>query len=582
MSKILIIEDNDSARENINEILELEGFETIAAAHGLQGLELAQQQQPDLIICDVMMPNLDGYEVLKNLSRNQSLASVPFIFLTAKSTQVDFRQGMNLGASDYLTKPFSPAELVQAVRTQLHKQDVFARVYAEKNKLAQLDPATQLPNRLSLNSRLALLADRTQIQDETLTLMVVAVDQFSLLSSALTLAENDDVFKLVAERLQSIAINFNHSSISASVELFRLEHNRFALLFKSTDNSIAALTKVARYITDVLKKPYKLISQTINITASVGIASTQVIDGHEFDASSPDNLAQDAINTLNYQLQNGSQSLGFYRRELTLNAAEKLNIANALHYAIRHGELQAYYQPQVDLETGQVIGVEALMRWHSAQLGDLSPTKFIPVAEEIGVIDEITNWMIWTACKQAKDWQKVMAKPISVSVNLSSLQLGHRKLVDTVAFILNQTGLQPQLLHLEITETAIIEHKEIAIDILRNIKKMGVKIAIDDFGSGYSGLGYLSTLPCNTIKIDRLFIQDIHHHLINQRIVSSLIDMALKLNLGVIAEGAETEEELAYLRSQKCPTVQGFIFAKPMQTEGIVAFVKNCALQAFV
>lgn len=582
MAKILIIEDNDSTRENINDILELEGFETFVATHGAQGLELAQMHHPDLIICDVMMPQLDGYAVLENLGKQEGLACIPFIFLTAKSTHLDFREGMTLGANDYLTKPFSPAELVKAVGTQLRKQQRVEQSYTKKIKvleqnierLAQVDALTQLPNQIALGSRL----DQLGGQQKALALCLIAVDQASFLSSVLSPEDNDHLITLVTHRIRSIFPQINEWASMG--EMFRLAQNQLAVLLDFGDSSRDRLPEIATQMLNALNEPYLLSAQTITLTASIGIAATATVALPSATPSTVETLIHDAATALYAAQQQGGNHYCFYHQEISLNAAAKLRIASALHHALQRQEFQVYYQPQVDLGTGAVVGVEALLRWHSAELGSVSPGLFIPIAEEIGVIDDISNWVLETACRQAQEWQGVMAQPLSVSVNLSPIQLSQAQLFDTVSAILEKTGFPPQLLHLEITETALIKHQHCAIQALQAIEALGVQIAIDDFGTGYSGLGYLSIFPCNTIKIDRLFIQDIDHHPTNQSIVSAVINLSRELNLLVIAEGAETADELVYLKSQGCDMVQGYVYAKPMPAVEVVPFVEATSLQA--
>lgn len=575
MPKILIIEDNELARENINDILELEGFETLVASHGEQGFKLAQQHIPDLIICDVMMPKLNGYEVLEKLVEQDVLACVPFIFLTAKSSHKDFRQGMTSGSNDYLTKPFSPSDLVASVRSQLRKRKIIAHEYIQKinelksqmNKLSELDAITKLPNEKVLDQFLK----QPSFQDAELYLIIISVDQLGLLNSTLNMYERDRLVILMAQRIQKIFPNPHRKD--GVKEVFRLGERQFAVLTNQLSTKHKSPGETIRSFHNLLCAPYVLAEQMIKITVSIGIAATAQISKETANLSEVSTLLRDATSAASKIQQEGGNDYCFYAKKMTLAASERLNIANALHYALKLEEFQVNYQPQINLLTDEVVGVEALLRWNNAQLGQVSPAKFIPIAEEIGIIDELGKWILWSACKQAKAWQKVMAKPISVSVNLSSLQLDHDDLCDTMQTILAKTALPAHLLYLEITETALIKHKPQAIQTLQRIRTMGVRIAIDDFGTGYAGLGYLSDLPCHTIKIDRSFIQNIAQHSINQKIVSGVISMSRDLNLNVIAEGVETEDELSYLKQHGCDMVQGYVYAKPMPADDVVAFV---------
>lgn len=581
MSKILIIEDNELARENISEILELEGFETLVAHHGKQGLQLAQQYWPDLIVCDVMMPTLDGYGVLEQLGQKTSLASIPFIFLTAKSSHQDFRQGMNLGSNDYLTKPFSPADLVTAVRSQLRKRQLVARTYTREidqlrlavSQLTEQDAVTQLPNQKSLMQ----ILEKPQRPGNPLALVVIALDQLSLLSGALLTSDSDRLMQAIAQRIEKIFPRPHGKQ--AFKETFRLGDNQFAVLTSQLSTEMKSPDDLIRSVHRLLNAPYRVAGQIVKLTFSIGIAATDGIP-KPASLSTVTSLLRDATAAVNQAQQAGGNGYCFYEKKIALDTAERLRIANALHYAIEGREFQIHYQPQVSVVTGEVMGVEALVRWQNPQLGWVSPGKFIPVAEEIGVIDKLDRWVLSSACQQAKAWQQSMAKAISVSVNLSALQLGDIHLCDTIRMVLRQTGLPAHLLHLEITETALVKQKRLAIEILQHIRNLGVRIAIDDFGTGYAGLEYLSKLPCHTLKIDRSFIQNIPFHSTNQRIVAAVIAMGRDLNLSVIAEGAETAAELAYLKQQNCDLVQGYIYAKPMPAVEVEPFVKALAAKA--
>lgn len=577
MTKILIIEDNELARENINDILELEGFETLVAKHGQQGLELAKQHTPDLIICDVMMPKLNGYEVLEALGKDEDLVGVPFIFLTAKSTQHDFRHGMTLGSNDYLTKPFSPSELVVAVRTQLKKKNAIAQSYMQKinklqhsiNELAQIDSLTQLPNQTLLSQILEQCSGSKRL----LSLFVISVDQLSFLSKALGSNNCDALIKLIAQRIEKI---FPSSKYAENLKhIFRIEYSQFVILIDQANQPNYSLPKTSQRLISSLRSPYILNNQAINVTFSIGIASTTSIEGNNSQPSLPKDLLQDAEIALCKVQQKGGNGYHFYCSEISLNVSEKLDIANALHSAIQQGEFQVYYQPQLDLLKNCVVGMEALLRWQNEQLGSIPPDKFIPIVEEIGLINQIGNWVLYTACNQAKKWQNEFNSLIRVSVNFSPIQIAQEGVSDSIRAILKKTELSPSFLCIEITEKVLLQSSQNTIETLRDLRKMGVRIAIDDFGTGYSGLEYLSTFPCNIIKLDRVFVQNIHQHYVNQKIVMAVMNMSHDLNLKVVAEGAETEEELNYLKMQGCDAVQGYVYAKPMPAQAATEFVKS-------
>ncbi len=398
MTKILVIEDDQPVRKMIVKMLKRQDFAVIEAENGAIGVQMALSEVPDLILCDVQMPELDGHQVLRTLRQNSLMATIPFIFLTARAEKADFRAGMELGADDYVTKPFTQAELLGAIAARLQKQ-----------------AAVTQPFTLALHQ--------------------------------------------VEERLNELA------------------------------NS--------------------------------GTGTSGV---------SPERLALEAL----------------------------------LRHALANGEFQVYYQPQADLTTGQIVGAEALVRWYNPERGHISPAEFIPVAEETGTIVQIGEWVLLCACAQASKLLAAGFSEFHVSVNLSAGQFADPDLSDRIIQILQTTALPPANLVLEITETSLIQDTAAAIATLKELKALGVRVAIDDFGTGYASLMYLKQFPLDTLKIDKGFVSNVTRDAQNKAIASSVIQLARKLNLKVVAEGVETEAELAFLKRYKCDIIQGYLFSRPV------------------
>jgi EAL domain-containing protein (putative c-di-GMP-specific phosphodiesterase class I) len=254
---------------------------------------------------------------------------------------------------------------------------------------------------------------------------------------------------------------------------------------------------------------------------------------------------------------------------------ERLALENSLSHGLERGEFVVYYQPQVNIRTGQVVGVEALVRWQHPERGLVLPAEFIPVAEETGLIVPLGEWVLRTACAQNKAWQEAGLPPMRVAVNLSARQFQQRSLRDTVAQVLEETGLDPHLLELEITESVAMQDLDFTITMLRNLREMGVQIAIDDFGTGYSSLAYLKRFPIDAVKIDRSFVCDLMVDPDDAAIVTTVITMAHSLELSVIAEGVETEAQLAFLNQQQCDEMQGFLFSKAVPAAAIEKIVRT-------
>ena len=397
MLKILVIEDDELIRETLLQLLESHNYRAIVAENGRFGVQMALSEIPDVILCDVQMPELDGYDVLRTLRQNSLAATIPFIFLTAQSDKTDFRRGMELGADDYLTKPFTKAELLGAIASRISK------------RLTITQPLT-----VALHQAEARLKD---------------------------------------------------------------------LVNESTKVSVL----------------------------------------------SPEKLALEAL----------------------------------LRRALAQGEFQVYYQPQVNIATGQVIGAEALVRWQNPDRGIISPAEFIPLAEETGLIIQIGEWVLLSACAQAASWLAAGFSPFTMSVNLSARQLSDPELKARIVQILETTGLEPANLELEMTESALVENATVAGATLNELKALGIRIAIDDFGTGYATLGYLKQFAFDSLKIDRIFVRNANEDAQNAAITTAVILLGHSLKMTVIAEGVETEAELAFLKQHQCDIMQGYLFSRP-------------------
>lgn len=387
MAKILVIEDEESVRENLLDLLEAENYETVAAPNGKIGLDLAMSEKPDLILCDMMMPELDGHGVLTGLQQDSSTATIPFIFLTARSAKSDFREGMDKGADDYLTKPFTRTELLRAIKNKLEKYAKLKDII--KNNVNPLTP-----------------------------------------------------------RLQLVEKHLKH-----------------------------------------------------------------------------------CITKENFQ--------GF----------------------------QVHYQPIMDINTGRITAAESLLRWYSDDLGRVSPEEFIPLAEGNGLIVAIGDWVLQTVCEQLKIWNNEGIHNLTLAVNLSAMEFNEKDLIPKIMGLICSKNIQANCLELELTERMIVKDIGGTINAMNQLRSLGVKMAIDDFGTGVSAFVYLKQFPVNTLKIDREFVQDVGNDYKKASITKALIEMGHSLNLKIVAEGVETESELAFLRENKCDFIQGFICSPPLPAE---------------
>ncbi len=572
MSTILVIEDEPQVRANLCEILELQDFYFLAAENGRIGIQLARDQQPDLIICDVMMPEMDGYEVLEQLRQYPETATIPLIFLTARAERSDQRRGMQLGAEDYLTKPFSPDELLGAIATQLTKRATLTQHYtseiekasARLHYLARHDSLTGLPNHLLLQERFCRIQPQANLQNPIL-LLILSIDQFSRVNSTLGHVSGSSLLQAIAERLMGYVSRDTKPTILLTAHL---GGDRFGILLQNCTDEMA-LNTIFQHLSTTLSAPFLLNNHEIFITPSVGVADYPT---HAHDLHSLLACAEGAM--LNARTNGGNQYQR-YTDIMTASSPQRLGLETDLHYALERNELRVYYQPCLDLKTQLVVGAEALVRWEHPQYGFISPAEFIPIAEETGLIIPIGEWVLRTACQQAQEWQDQYQRSLNIGVNLSALQFRQPNLTQRIIHILATTGLKPACLTVELTESLVMQDVENANRIMVELKALGIKIAIDDFGTGYSSLTYLRKFPFDTLKIDQCFVRDITNNPGNIAITAAIIQMARGLHLSLVGEGIETEAELQFLRHHHCEVGQGYLFSPPVPNDAFTKWLSN-------
>jgi diguanylate cyclase len=559
MNKILVIEDEPAIRTNLLKLLSIEGFQMLSAENGVRGVELAQTHQPDLIICDILMPKLDGYGVLKALQKDPTTATIPFIFLTAKVDRADWRQAMNMGADDYLTKPFSRSELLEAIATRLQKQENLSQKHTQQLKQAQdqlnhllhYNQLTNLPNRLVLQEQFDLQLTQTNKRPQ-LPILAIGLEQLHRINSTLGDASGDLLLQAVAERLQK--------RVGTQDIVAHLGAAQFAILLRTTDHRLE-VAQIAQILIDSFNTPFLVGIHEIVLTAKIGIAFYGR-DGRDLDT-----LIKHASSAREDARKPGKHPYQFYIASIGAKSQEALMLELELHQALEKAEFQLYYQPKVNPQTGKIKGAEALVRWYHPIRGSISPAEFVPMAEKTGFIIPLGEWVLKTACTQAKVWQDAGFSPLRIAVNLSGHQFNQPNLSGLVIDTLKETGLNPSYLELEITESALMHNPESAIAILGELKAIGIQISIDDFGTGYSSLSYLRQFPFDTLKLDRSFVSQVTKDEKNAAITTAILQMARSLNLKVVAEGVETASELAFLHAHQCDEIQGYWFSPPLSAQ---------------
>jgi diguanylate cyclase len=553
MTTVLVIEDTSALREEILQMLALINFRGIGAADGSSGIELAQLHLPDVIICDMGMPRMDGFTVLQRLRRDPETARTPFIFLAAKADRTDIRRGMNLGADDYLIKPFSTDELIEAISAHLYKQAAITiphvaamRQAAEQiGQLAFRDALTGLPNRILLQQRLQEAVTQAKRTSKDVMVCCLNVECFRSINLRFGQSAGDDLLRAIATRLTSC--------LPPQDTVARLSSNEFSILTQIAPGSTAAET--AEKLLKSLSIPYQIQDQFIPIQVQMGATL------YSTDTSSTPNLLNHAGLALNWLRKQGRLGCQFYSAEIAELSVNRAIVTTALQGAIARSELQIHYQPQVNLVTGRIIGAEARIGWQSPDLGAIPSATLLSVAEETGLIESIGKWMLQTACTQAKHWQTKHLLPLRTAINLSTSQFKQPTLIQTIVQILEETQLDAELLAIELTEATIMADVEASLITLQQLKELGVYISIDSFGTGYSSLSSLTRLPIDALKIDQSFVQQMPADPHAAAIATSITVLARSLNLRVVAEGVATQEQLSFLRRQGCNAIQGDLFS---------------------
>ncbi|MFH0709127.1 MAG: EAL domain-containing protein [Pseudomonadota bacterium] len=422
--------------------------------------------------------------------------------------------------------------------------------------LANFDSLTGLPNRTQLNLQIKHLLSLAKRNNKEITVMFLDLDRFKEINDTLGHSIGDTLLIQSSARLQSL--------LREEDTLARLGGDEFIILLPNIQ--INGAIKVAQKLLDVFNTPFQIDHHELSISASIGIA-LYPNDGTDFET-----LYKNADTAMYRAKQEGRNGYSFFTSEMQEHSARNLQLNNALRHALEKNQFQLHYQPQISAKDGEIIGAEALLRWHHPEYGSIFPAEFIPILEENGLILPVGEWVLQTAISQAKMWMDQGSKPIIIAVNLSAIQFRHLSLLNTVSMILEEVGLPPQYLELELTESIAMHDPQKAINVMNDLHDLGVHMSIDDFGTGYSSLSYLKKFKIYKLKIDQSFIRDINIDKEDKAIVSAIISMAKRLGLQTIAEGVETIEQLEYLQEEGCDEIQGYFYSKPLPAEAFEVF----------
>ena len=682
---ILVVDDT---AENLKVLigLLLPVYQVLAVNSGSRALELATgDPKPDLILLDIMMPEMDGYTVLLHLKENPETKDIPVIFVTAMDATEDEQYGLDLGAADYIAKPLKPPIVLSRVRTQLelkrardrlknqnvileaevarrvtenelilasagegiygtdvkgnisfinpaaaamlgyekeellgqyvhssihhsrpdgspypaddcplltatstglrmlNKEDLiwrkdgsslpvefscmpmhrngelvgavvtFMDISERKSYMAQLerqsnyDELTGLPNRNLLRDRLAQAIERRRKDDVRLAVLLLGLDRFKEINDTLGHDIADQALRKLSERLRK--------TLQDADTLARMAGDEFGILIESEESVVSLVTHA---LLSNLSQSLSVAGHEIFPTASIGIAVFPK------DGDDSETLLKNAAAAMYKVKAAGGGFFRFYASEMNARSLERLDMTNDLRRALQRNELVLYYQPQLNLRSGEIIGCETLLRWHHPQRGLLPPGQFIPLAEDTGLIVSIGEWVLRTACLQNKAWQDAGLLTVTMAVNVSAHQFASQNVVEMVRTILRETAIDPRTLELELTESAVMADAEEFVRATESLKDLLITLSIDDFGTGFSSLSYLKRFALDRLKIDSSFVRDITHDPGSASIAQAIISLAHNLKLSVIAEGVETGAQLNFLRMRGCDEMQGFYFSKPL------------------
>ncbi|MFB3886835.1 MAG: EAL domain-containing protein [Thermodesulfobacteriota bacterium] len=555
---IFMVDDEPITMEVVQGFLEEAGYRNfVLIEKSTEAMASLEKQRPDLLLLDLLMPQVSGFDILKAIRGHPKLKHLPVIILTSSSDNRDKLAALDLGATDFLAKPVDPSELRLRVRNTLA-----AKAYMDQ--LAFYNPLTKLPNRHLFMEQLEWSLNSARRNGENLALLNIELDQFNRISDTLGLFAGDDVLQQLASRIKEVVRtvdSLGHFELGEHMPgtLFHFDSGTFALLLHRIRNEQDAAL-VAQRILEAIRAPLSVGTAELYMKASIGIATYPTEDGNNVY------MLQLASSAKDYVKNNGGNTFQFSSPQINTQYQDRLSLEARLRRALDRNELVLHYQPKLDVQTNVITGVEALLRWHAQDYGLIKQAKFIPMAEETGLIIPIGEWVMSHVCKQLSEWQKAGKAPIGMSVNLSAAQFQNPEMQTIFKRIIEDSKIDPQLMTLELTESMLLEDIEDKIESMKRLKDLGLKLSIDDFGTGYSSLSYLRRLPLDELKIDRSFFVNLFEDTKGRSLISSLIFLARNLNLRTVAEGVETEQQLCFLQKEGCDQYQGFLFKPPLES----------------
>lgn len=509
----------------------------------------------DVVVSDHCMPRFTSLEALRLV--RESGIDIPFILYSGGISERMAYDAMRDGVQDFVAKG-DLRRLVPSIQRELKSAATRAaarRAESHVYRLAYYDELTGLPNRNLFCERLNAYIGANPAPG---AVMFIDIDHFMRLNNTFGYATGDVLMRQAAQRLKAC--------VGESILVARLRSDEYAL-FVGAISDRAAIDSIAQRIALTFAEPFTRDSLEFEVTLSIGICR------YPDDGTDAATLLINAENAGSQAKRKVGTSHTYYDNAMGVDASRRLRLEATLRRAVEHAELFLEYQPIADMRTGNVVGTEALVRWRHPDFGILAPDRFIPIADETGLIIQLGEWVLREACSRTRQWNESGYSKLGISVNVSAVQFAQPQLLGQVRLALEHSGLAPEMLELEITESVLMRDAQATVSTLSALKEMGVRIAVDDFGTGYSSLSYLQRFPIDALKIDRSFTKEISNRRDNPAIVCAIIALGRSLNLRVVAEGVETAEQRACLSEQGCDFMQGYLLSRPLPAERVPAFL---------
>lgn len=550
------------------------------ASQGEEGLEMVKKAKHrgrpySMAFVDFRMPpGWDGITTIGHIW--QECPDLQVVLCTAYSdySWQDIRQ--HLGETDnllILKKPFDNIEVMQLAHALTRKWELNREIQGRLNQLAYYDSLTSLPNRLLFIERLDQVIDMARRFHRKAALLFIDLDNFKRVNDTLGHSNGDTLLKLVSERILNCLRSSDMVARWPATEMAaRLAGDEFTVILPEIEKEENAAA-VASRISDSISQPALLNGNQVVVTTSIGIAIFPQ------DGDTREDLLKNADLAMYHAKRIGPDAFTYFEESMNIRAMKRMTLESNLRQALEQNELSLHYQPQFDLISGQLCGMEALLRRHNPELGHVPPNEFIPIAEENGLIVVIGEWVLRQACSQLAEWRKKRLPIKRVAVNVSVKQFNHQGFLEMVQQVIDETGLAPENLEIEITESLFVKDAAETLDMLNILKRLNIKVAVDDFGTGYSSLSRLKELPIDCLKIDRSFVDAIASSNKDQSVISAIIAMAEGMNLRVVAEGVETQAQADFLRSRKCREIQGFLYSRPLTRQQADLFLQKLATE---